>query len=100
MLQEDPGPICNFDDPQSDDFCEPDFVITHKANLILTLTVGVIAIIILGTLAAFVYHKRNHQAIKIKSPYLMIVSLSAQAFIIISLILIQVYQEKCVYTGK
>ena len=62
--------------------------------LILAISSGVYVCILIAMLIA----RREMQPLKIKSPNLMIISIFAQLFIIVSVSVIQLSEEKCVNT--
>ena len=71
-------------------------ILTQQASLLLILILSAISIVYVTVLMVLITYRKEMQPLKIKSPRLMLLSIFANLFIIVSVSVIQLSEEKCV----
>ena len=74
----------------------PKTSLNEESSLALILCLAIISIVYTFGLMVLVFARKEMQPLKIKSPHLLLLSIFANLFIIMSVSVIQLAEEKCV----
>ena len=73
-------------------------ILNERSSLALILSLASISVVYVAILTVLIYCRQEMQPLKIKSPRLLLMCVFANLFIIISVSIIQLAEEKCVNT--
>ena len=75
-------------------------ILSHHTSLVLILSLATVSIVYVTVLIFLIIKRREMLPIKIKSPKLMLLSITANLFIILAVGVIQLSEEQCVNLAK